>query len=239
MNDNIPWLDSSELIDADADVLATSHNQDSLLPVEFLVAPKDSADLPLPGVPKHSGKAAFVTVGLLCVAVTALALRPGTAHVRRARVLAHGASLNAPTQPAPRPLAITKAEAQGAAVGPQLNAVVSPATQPPAQVSPPVAVVPPTLANAHVSTAPVAVPRPRHLALRAAFASLNAGKPREALERARAILDFAPERADAWLVLGSAYDALHDRESALAAFRSCALHARGPALGSCQQLARD
>jgi cytochrome c-type biogenesis protein CcmH/NrfG len=72
-----------------------------------------------------------------------------------------------------------------------------------------------------------------------AFRSLNRGDAQKAIAQARRVVDAEPSRADAWLVLGSAYALLHDRPSALLAFRACTLRGQGPQARTCEQLARE
>ncbi len=75
--------------------------------------------------------------------------------------------------------------------------------------------------------------------LRQAYRDLNAGRLEGAIRQARRVLDSTPTRADAWLVLGSAYDAMHDHASAKLAFRACAARAHGAYLHECEKLARE
>ena len=82
-------------------------------------------------------------------------------------------------------------------------------------------------------------PNAGDLLLKQAYRSLNHGNPHDALARARRVLNDAPTRADAWLVVASAYDAMQDRQSAHQAFRNCAARARGPYVAECRKLARE
>jgi cytochrome c-type biogenesis protein CcmH/NrfG len=79
---------------------------------------------------------------------------------------------------------------------------------------------------------------PQDALVKQAFRSLNAGRFDNAIAQARRALDSAPGRADAWLVLGSAYDGLKDHHSAQLAFRACAARARGSFVSECKKLAR-
>jgi hypothetical protein len=89
------------------------------------------------------------------------------------------------------------------------------------------------------------VARPRPLAtpkndlVRRAYLSLNHGDAVEALTLARKAVIEAPKRADAWIALGSAYDAMHDHKSARQAFQSCLELASGLYLQHCRALASD
>ena len=73
--------------------------------------------------------------------------------------------------------------------------------------------------------------------IKQAFALFNAGKfaaaEREAVKATRS----HPTRADAWLVLGAARDALGDHSGAISAYRTCGVRARGPAARDCHRLA--
>jgi tetratricopeptide (TPR) repeat protein len=233
MEEDIPWLDSSELIEADSGGDKASYAQDSLPPIELDMELLEDDEDEAPGaasaaVPKRSKRAVFATLGGLAASAAGLALLASATRVNvRSPVAEHGATRSAaapvgvvaPPSPAPgpRPSAPTVVGAPRAS-----------ATQTRSEVS-----------KVTVRASGSAAPSARSTELRAAFASLNAGKPQEALDRARAILKVTPERADAWLVVGSAYDALHDRVNALAAFRGCAERAQGPAVAACKQLARD
>ncbi len=75
--------------------------------------------------------------------------------------------------------------------------------------------------------------------IKQAFRSLNSGNPADALKRARQVLSKSPNRADAWLVLGSAYGALHDTANARAAFHNCVERAQGSFVAECRKLARE
>jgi hypothetical protein len=72
-----------------------------------------------------------------------------------------------------------------------------------------------------------------------AYGSLNRGDASAALGLAREAVTVFPTRADAWIALGSAYDALRDRASAREAFRNCVQRASGPFVQQCRTLARD
>jgi hypothetical protein len=72
-----------------------------------------------------------------------------------------------------------------------------------------------------------------------AYASLNRGDAAAALSQARAAVAIFPTRADAWIVLGSAYDALRDHANARDAFRTCVRRASGQFVTQCRVLARD
>ncbi len=259
--DEIPWLDSSELIDADGEPGATispwaSHNQDSLAPVDLLAAGPTQEYEPPPAVPKRAGWAVFAGLGVLGSSVAALALLGGATHAR-----VQTSTPSAPRQVAAlAPLAPLTPLVPAAGLVAPVPAVTA---RPVVAQSAPTTVASPSIATpiaattatttpsapanpararrdaAVASAAPHSAPQARPDDLRAAFASLNAGNPREALQRARAIVETDPRRADAWLVLGSAYDALHDRPNAQNAFRNCAEHASGPAVASCKQLVRD
>jgi hypothetical protein len=180
-----------------------------------------------------------------------------------------GSSLVAPQPLAPQPLALANShfvsEHVAASPSPTLPnptlpsptlltnaAVPSVRPVPVQQVAVPAALVAPT-ARA-VAMARPALPAPRstqHFVaaaarpsvedalLKQAYRSLNGGNPHEALARARRVLASAPSRADAWLLVGSAYAAMQDQKSALQAFRSCALRATGAYVSECRKLARD
>jgi hypothetical protein len=75
--------------------------------------------------------------------------------------------------------------------------------------------------------------------VRRAYGSLNRGDVPGALSFARQAVVQSPKRADAWIALGSAYDAMHDRASARQAFQSCLTQAAGPFVAQCRALARD
>ena len=90
-----------------------------------------------------------------------------------------------------------------------------------------------TVARSH----PVAAPK--NDLVRRAYLSLNHGDAMQALTLARKAVIEAPKRADAWIALGSAYDAMHDLKSARQAFQSCLELASGPYLAHCRALASD
>ncbi|HEX4354269.1 MAG TPA: hypothetical protein VHZ95_15175 [Polyangiales bacterium] len=72
-----------------------------------------------------------------------------------------------------------------------------------------------------------------------AYGSLNRGDAAQALIFARRAVNETPRRADAWIALGSAYDALHDGAQAHEAFHSCLEQASGPYLEQCHALAHE
>jgi hypothetical protein len=74
--------------------------------------------------------------------------------------------------------------------------------------------------------------------IKRAYRDLNSGNTRAALVTAQKALAHDARRADAWIVLGSAYDTLRDRAGAAHAFRSSAELARGPYVAQCRALAR-
>jgi hypothetical protein len=80
---------------------------------------------------------------------------------------------------------------------------------------------------------------PKNDLVRRAYLSLNHGDAVQALTLARKAVIEAPKRADAWIALGSAYDAMHDHKSARQAFQSCLELANGPYLAHCRALASD
>jgi hypothetical protein len=102
---------------------------------------------------------------------------------------------------------------------------------------------PAQLEPVHVAIGSLSHPRPeaaqKNDLVRRAYNNLNHGDPATALVLARRAVIEAPQRADAWIALGSAYDALHDREGARQAFRSCLQLAGGPYLAQCRALASD
>jgi hypothetical protein len=80
---------------------------------------------------------------------------------------------------------------------------------------------------------------PKNDLVRRAYLSLNHGDAVEALTLARKAVIEAPKRADAWIALGSAYDAMHDHKSARQAFQSCLELASGLYLQHCRALASN
>jgi hypothetical protein len=95
----------------------------------------------------------------------------------------------------------------------------------------------------HVALGALSHPRteaaPKNDLVRRAYNNLNHGDAATALTLARRAVIEAPQRADAWIALGSAYDALHDLENARQAFRSCLQLAGGPYLPQCRALASN
>lgn len=67
---------------------------------------------------------------------------------------------------------------------------------------------------------------------------LNGGHPREARVLAQQAVQQNPERADGWIVLGAAHDALGDRAAAMNAYATCTARAFGPRVSACRALAR-
>jgi hypothetical protein len=90
-------------------------------------------------------------------------------------------------------------------------------------------------AQPHARPAAVSVMDTR---LRAAHRALARGDTQAAIAHARRVVDQDQERADAWLILGSAYANVPDPLSARLAYRACALHGQGPAKATCAALAR-
>ena len=91
----------------------------------------------------------------------------------------------------------------------------------------------------HSVAAAATAATPEDALIKQAYRALNSGNTHDALANARRALNTAPTRADAWLVVGSAYGAMQDRASAQQAFRACALRAKGPFVNECRKLARD
>lgn len=71
-----------------------------------------------------------------------------------------------------------------------------------------------------------------------AMRALNAGQPRDALRLAQQAVADHPERANGWIVLGAANDALGDHAAALTAYANCSARATGARVATCRALAR-
>jgi hypothetical protein len=71
-----------------------------------------------------------------------------------------------------------------------------------------------------------------------AMRALNGGHPADARRLAQQAVQQNPERADGWIVLGAASDALGDHAAAKAAYASCTARAFGPRVATCRALAR-
>jgi hypothetical protein len=95
------------------------------------------------------------------------------------------------------------------------------------------------IAVGSVARLPHPLAAPKNDLVRRAYLSLNHGDAVQALTLARTAVIEAPKRADAWIALGSAYDAMHDHKSARQAFQSCLELATGPYLAHCRALASD
>jgi len=71
-----------------------------------------------------------------------------------------------------------------------------------------------------------------------AMRALNAGNPRDARRLAQQAVTDHPERANGWIVLGAANDALGDHAAALTAYANCSARASGARVAACRALAR-
>ncbi len=71
-----------------------------------------------------------------------------------------------------------------------------------------------------------------------AMRELNAGRPQAAKVTAQQADAQEPTRADGWIVLGAAHDALGDHAAALTAYATCTARAFGPRVATCRALAR-
>lgn len=71
-----------------------------------------------------------------------------------------------------------------------------------------------------------------------AMRALNAGQPKDARRLAQQAVLAHPERANGWIVLGAANDALGDHPAALTAYANCSARATGSRVAACRALAR-
>jgi predicted Zn-dependent protease len=71
-----------------------------------------------------------------------------------------------------------------------------------------------------------------------AMRALNAGQPRDARRIAQQAVTDHPERANGWIVLGAANDALGDHAAPLTAYANCSARASGARVAACRALAR-
>ncbi len=213
--EEIPWLNSADLVEE-----SEPSSDSSLAPLELEMDPEPEAEHET-HAPQRSRQRSFA-LAMLGTAAAGLAVffayprSPTPAPIESPNVAA------APlTALAPAPTSTAREPEPAAAPAPLEAPAPAKAVE-----------VPPARAETRKNTV-------HEDGLRAGFASLNRGDAEGALRRAQAIVDRSPERADAWLLLGSAYDALHDCANARQAFRACAQRGKGPSLAACKTLARD
>jgi hypothetical protein len=145
-----------------------------------------------------------------------------------------GASMAAVSQPQPELVEVAEVSTMAPPpAAPDAQAVPSAEDFAPALREPASAAEPPTAAASSAGRK-----RSSDLVGRA-YGSLNRGDATAALSLAREAVAVFPTRADAWIALGSAYDAMRDRANAREAFRSCVQRATGPFIEQCRTLARD
>ncbi|HEX7476402.1 MAG TPA: hypothetical protein VF331_01210 [Polyangiales bacterium] len=232
-------------------------SQPSLAPVEIDAHDWDHDE---PALSPGSRKAMHATLAMLAVSLTAVGGFLFYSKVWMPTPVELGAS----GVVAPQPLALANSHFVSEHVAPSPNpslptptlltqaAAPSAWPAPAQQVAVPAALVAPTARAVAMArpaltatrstqhfVAAAARPSVEDALLKQAYRSLNGGNPHEALARARRVLASAPSRADAWLVVGSAYAAMQDQKSALQAFRSCALRATGAYVSECRKLARE
>ncbi len=226
--------------------------QTSLAPVEIEA---HDWDHPTPALSAGARRAMHATLGMLGASLTAVGGFLFYTHVLMPTPVELGAG-GAVALPSMAPNALVAPQhvalAQAAAPAPATEAMpqpqlphVQPMPRRVVAVAKPVVAAPVAHARTTVTRAKAqpaathAAATPEDALVKQAFRALNSGNAHDALASARRALNTAPARADAWLVVGSAYAAMQDRASAQQAFRTCTLRATGPFVSECRKLARD
>ncbi len=115
---------------------------------------------------------------------------------------------------------------------------VSAASAPSASATAGPSAAPEASASAAASAAPDAGPPKPKLSKDAIGRAIDAGKYDDAIAAAQALVDATPTDAEAWLLLGAAYDGKRDKTAARAAYKSCTEQAKGTFANECARMLR-
>jgi len=92
-------------------------------------------------------------------------------------------------------------------------------------------------ASSASAAADAGAPKPK-LSKDAIGRAIDAGKYDDAIAAAQDLVDATPSDAEAWLLLGAAYDGKRDKASARAAYKSCTERAKGTFANECARMLR-